>query len=339
MSRTPRRQHDIPPGQHIEPSPFAIQAIEKEVLPQLQSGQPTYLVATENEPRVVTLPPWPGISAPSRPALMPVIDQSSIVPNRWQKVSLLGLVYIMRGDIDMLLGHRRVTCYSGNFVFLPPGWSDRDSTTLWRQLDHDECDMLWIFVRAQEALLHLNWRHGTQRWGSRHLFIPDNRILALTEQLQEEISNDPVTQASTQLLWLIYDRVLRKLQEGQFWANRHPLNEIPTAQGELLEAIGPRAQKYVDANLMERITLESVARAVFTSRVRLAREFQQHTGETLGVYLLRNRIERAKSLLETTSNSVKEIAWRTGFPDPDYFCVAFRRKVGCTPSEYRKKIR
>ena len=339
MPRTTWRQHDIPPGQHVEPSPFAIQAIEKEVLPQLQSGRPTYLVATEKEPRVVTLPPWPGMSAPSRPALMPVIDQSSTVPNRWQKVSLMGMVYIMRGDIDMLLGHRRVTCYSGNFVFLPPGWSDRDSTTLWRQLAMDECDLLWIFVRAQEALLHLNWRHGTQRWGSRHLFIPDNRMLSLTEQLQEEISCDPVPQAATQLLWLIYDRVLHKLRAGQFWANRHPLSEIPGAQIEQLEAIGPRAQKYVDANLMERMTLESVARAVFTSRVRLSREFQQHTGETFAAYLMRNRIERAQHLLSTTSDTVKEVAWRTGFPDPDYFCAAFRRRVGCTPSEYRKKIR
>ncbi len=338
MPPTNRRQHDIPPGQVVDPSPFAIQAIEKEVLGQLQSGWPTYLVATEKEPRIVTLPPWPGVVPLSRPAAAPVIHQSSTVPNRWQKTSLMGLVCIIRGSIDLLLGHRRVTCHTGNFIFVPPGWSDRDSTSLWKRIDN-ECDLLWIFVRAQEALLHINWRRGTDRLGSRHLFIPDNRILALTEQLQEEIAHDPVPQAATQLLWLIHDRILRKLREGHFLANRHPMSEIPGVQSELLEAIGPRAQKYVDANLMERMTLESVARAVFTSRVRLAREFQQHTGETLGAYLLRNRIERAQHMLETTPYSVKEIAWRTGYPDPDYFCAAFRRKVGCTPSEYRKKIR
>jgi AraC-like DNA-binding protein len=109
--------------------------------------------------------------------------------------------------------------------------------------------------------------------------------------------------------------------------------------GETTGSIGQRVQKYVDANLMERMTLESVARANFTSRARLAREFREHTGETFGTYLLRRRLERAQHLLITTPSSIKVIAWRAGFSDPDYFGAAFRRAVGCTPTAFRKKRR
>lgn len=339
MAIPKRRHRQVPPGQVADASPFAIQAIEKEILGQLQSGVPSYLVATVKEPRVVTLPLWPGVRALSQSVPMPVIDQTSNFPNRWQKISLLGLVYIIRGNTDILLGHRRVTCYSGNFVFLPPGWSDRDSSLLWDQLAEENCDTLWAFVKAPETTLHLNWRQGTRRLSSRHLFIPDDRILSLTEQLQEEISSDPVPQAATQLLWLIYDRLLRKLRAGEFEANRRALREIPGLEAQPLEEIGARAQKYVDANLMNHLTLDIVARAVFTSRVRLSREFQRHTGETFATYLLRKRIERAQHMLVTTPYKIKGVAWRSGFPDPNHFCVAFRREVGCTPSEYRKKIR
>ncbi len=339
MAQTKQRHRQVPPGQVIDASPFIIQAIEKEVLAQLQSGRPSYLVATEKEPRVVTLPPWPGATALSHPALLPVIDQSSNFPNHWQKVSLLGLVYVMRGETDIVLANRRVTCYRGNFVFLPHRWSERGSETIRKELADEESDSLWIFVNPQEVVLHLNWRYSTQRLGSRHLFISDNRMLTLIEQLQEEISNDRVSQAATQLLWVIYDRLLRRLHAGQFVTNRRTLREIPGVEAQQVEEIGPRAQKYIDANLMNHMTLEIVARAVFTSRVRLSREFQRHTGETFAAYLLRNRIERAKHMLTTTSSSIKEIAWRTGFPDPNYFCVAFRRRVGCTPSEYRNEIR
>ena len=87
MAIPKRRHRQVPPGQVVDASPFAIQAIEEDILGRLQSGRPSYLVATEKEPRAVTLPLWPGVTALPQSVPMPVIDQSSNFPNRWQKIS------------------------------------------------------------------------------------------------------------------------------------------------------------------------------------------------------------------------------------------------------------
>ncbi|HLZ17854.1 MAG TPA: helix-turn-helix transcriptional regulator [Cyclobacteriaceae bacterium] len=51
---------------------------------------------------------------------------------------------------------------------------------------------------------------------------------------------------------------------------------------------------------------------------------------------INNRVmQEAKYLLTSSALTIKEIAYRLGFDDPDYFCVFFRKKVQKTPSEYR----
>ena len=47
------------------------------------------------------------------------------------------------------------------------------------------------------------------------------------------------------------------------------------------------------------------------------------------------RISKAKELLAITKESVKNIAFRTGFSDPAYFTWAFRKAEGVTPLQYR----
>ncbi|WP_273733558.1 helix-turn-helix domain-containing protein [Mycolicibacterium septicum] len=54
-------------------------------------------------------------------------------------------------------------------------------------------------------------------------------------------------------------------------------------------------------------------------------------------FLLDLRIERAKTLLLTTLQSIAEIGASVGFSTPSHFATAFRRRVGISPSEYRRR--
>lgn len=115
----------------------------------------------------------------------------------------------------------------------------------------------------------------------------------------------------------------------------------PTQQnpdfGETTPDVGEKALRYVEANLREKLTLESVARAIFSTRTRVARDFKAHTGMPLGTYLKHRRLEQAKQFLTNTTDNIATIARRSGFADADYFCAAFRRNEGMTPSEYRSR--
>lgn len=69
------------------------------------------------------------------------------------------------------------------------------------------------------------------------------------------------------------------------------------------------------------------------------RRFKAATGYAPLAYIQWMRIEEAKQLLETQADPVEEIARQVGYEDAGSFRRLFRRHVGMTPGEYRRKFR
>lgn len=67
--------------------------------------------------------------------------------------------------------------------------------------------------------------------------------------------------------------------------------------------------------------------------------FKKETGQTLYRYFTGVRIEHAKHLLETSSESINEIALNIGYPNANSFSRAFKRYERVTPQEYRGRNR
>lgn len=65
------------------------------------------------------------------------------------------------------------------------------------------------------------------------------------------------------------------------------------------------------------------------------RRFRACYGVTPHQYILRQRIEMARGLLDTTSLSVEEIAYQCGFSGPSHFIDVFRKTSGMTPMKFR----
>lgn len=64
--------------------------------------------------------------------------------------------------------------------------------------------------------------------------------------------------------------------------------------------------------------------------------FKSHTGETFTEYLTQIRMEKAKDLLLSTKMKSYEIAYKVGYSDPHYFSIAFKKKLGLTPTQFRE---
>lgn len=64
--------------------------------------------------------------------------------------------------------------------------------------------------------------------------------------------------------------------------------------------------------------------------------FRRHTGFAPIDYVIRQRIQRACRLLDTTTARIAVIAAEVGYEDPYYFTRCFRRVVGCSPRAYRR---
>jgi AraC family transcriptional regulator, arabinose operon regulatory protein len=80
-----------------------------------------------------------------------------------------------------------------------------------------------------------------------------------------------------------------------------------------------------------------VANACNLSVSRLAHLFRAQVGLSPMQFLERERLERAKSLLELTPRQVGEIAREVGFEDAFHFSKRFRRWTGSSPRAFRQQ--
>ncbi len=127
-------------------------------------------------------------------------------------------------------------------------------------------------------------------------------------------------------------------------AHRLALNALETAllwfdiQNPARRRLDPRiveAIEYLSHHLHRRVSVAELARAVHLSPSRLAHLFSEETGMTPRGYAERQRLGRAKQLLEVTLLPVNEIARQAGFESQFYFAARFKKLTGRTPTEFR----
>ena len=94
---------------------------------------------------------------------------------------------------------------------------------------------------------------------------------------------------------------------------------------------------YIDHNYQNNIKLESIAPLFGYNSAYLGKIFNKTVGESFNSYVDHIRIEHSKQLLLHKNYKVYEIAERVGYRNVDYFHKKFRKYVGESPAEYRKK--
>lgn len=101
--------------------------------------------------------------------------------------------------------------------------------------------------------------------------------------------------------------------------------------------IGPLCDLLLE-RMNETWTIAAMARAANLSERSLIRHFQQATGQSPLSWLIGERVERTRELLETTSLDLDAIAAATGFAAQETLRHHFRTRVGVSPSAYRRSF-
>ena len=99
-----------------------------------------------------------------------------------------------------------------------------------------------------------------------------------------------------------------------------------------------RLMDFVRAHPAAPHTLATLAARAAMSTRTLQREFLAVTGLAPHRWLVAARIERAKELLETTRLGAAGVAARVGFGSAESLRHHFRRRVGTTPQQYRRRF-
>jgi two-component system, response regulator YesN len=95
-----------------------------------------------------------------------------------------------------------------------------------------------------------------------------------------------------------------------------------------------KVKNYIENNYMNDISLDNLAKYVSMSSFYLSRIFSKVEDVNIKEYIIKIRMEKAKSMLTEGNKSVKQVAFDVGYVDQNYFSKAFKKYTNVSPKEY-----
>src|SRR5471032_96422 len=264
-----------------------------------------------------------------------------------------------RGEIDCTYDTHPGTPHTPSVLIIPgntraPLDAGKDSPLVpWLRLRHAEGVVLaavcgGVFLLAKTGLLA--GRQATTHWA-----FADDFAAQFPEVLMESahmvIDYGDVVTAAGALAWA--DLGLRLIERFlgptvMLETARYMLIDPPGREQSFYSNFEPRL-KHGDPAILKAQSWLATVREQPVSVVQIAeraglelrtflRRFVKATGMKPSEYQQRLRISRARELLEFSRTSVEQIAWTIGYTDVGGFRRVFRKIVGLTPSDYRRRF-
>lgn len=111
----------------------------------------------------------------------------------------------------------------------------------------------------------------------------------------------------------------------------------PRARGGLAPWQKRKVQSCIENGLEGPLPVEDLAQLASLSPSYFCRAFKESFGIPPHAYIVRTRVERARTLMLTTSDSLSQIALACGLVDQAHLCKCFRQITGSTPGAWRRR--
>lgn len=139
-------------------------------------------------------------------------------------------------------------------------------------------------------------------------------------------------------------RIVRELEDfatAEFKAlsnNTAPIPETPNITAAPASNIIDKVKEFVEESMHQNITLKEISNILHFNYSYLGQKFKNYANMTFNEYLLQQRMEKAKYLLERTDMKIYEIANEVGYTEMDWFYKKFKSYTGVSANEFRKMI-
>ncbi|WP_129730225.1 bifunctional transcriptional activator/DNA repair enzyme AdaA [Ectobacillus funiculus] len=130
-----------------------------------------------------------------------------------------------------------------------------------------------------------------------------------------------------------YSSVSAAMADGYRPCKRCRPNLLQSNEEELVQSI----KQLIERDYHHALTLEQISLHVGVSKYHLQRVFKRNTGMSPLEYVTKLRIDEASTRLQTTEQTITDIAHDLGYTSSAHFSNVFRQQTGYTPSEYRMR--
>ncbi|WP_042150123.1 AraC family transcriptional regulator [Paucisalibacillus sp. EB02] len=256
---------------------------------------------------------------PEQFILKPVFATITCEPN-WQwkrKVPLpnYDLVYVWRGEGELILNGREHSIKRGSCFFFHPGD--------WVTATHNPQKPLLM------TYIHFDFENEPIVKPVAYRIIQDTIMFESLLTRYVRLFLMETFGAETEAKLILKQLMIQLLREEQ-----QDEKNTPLMQQTLLSAIKEVAN-YVQQHPGDHHTVESLAtRANFSPRY-FSRKFKEIIGQSVRSYIVEVRIKRAEHLLCYTGMSVTEVSEALGYTNLHFFSRQFKQYTGKSPSEIR----
>lgn len=228
----------------------------------------------------------------------------------------------VQGRGQVVDGDTVFECAPGDLLLFPP-----DVPHLYgRAPDSPEWYHRWVYFRPRGFWANwLQWPTEGGRIG--RLALADADLRQRIEGLFVDIdaTHRGGKRTSQELAINLLEQLLLRCHEA-----------TPGFQTRPLDARVQAACQYIANNLAQELSLDAIALHVCLSPSRLAHVFREQMGVNIVRWREDQRIILAKHMLLSSGTPVSAIAGRVGYDDQLYFSRVFRKRVGVSPTEFRR---
>lgn len=121
-----------------------------------------------------------------------------------------------------------------------------------------------------------------------------------------------------------------------------PLEIITRGSSDTIASNRPelkRAIQFISCHVADPLQPKDIVKHTFVSRSKLQQSFKEELNRTILDEIHRQKLERAKALLEQTDLAVYEVGEKCGMPGSPQFIRFFTQKAGISPKKYREQYR
>ncbi len=129
---------------------------------------------------------------------------------------------------------------------------------------------------------------------------------------------------------------LRELKAVYSMQLEQVISDMREQRESEINSLGQKVRKYLAENYHRDISMDDAAKETNLSYHYFSKFFKDSMGKSFVEYLTELRVEKSRELLRDTNDSIKEICYKIGYSDPNYYCKIFKKVTGMTPTEYRE---